>query len=95
MSGCVAVSDDGRPVMDDGVMRRAMAPAANGHRFLSEDLMLVEAAALMAARRIDALRTTHERCVTALRKQEMQKLATEAELRALRAQINPLFCSTP
>jgi two-component system LytT family sensor kinase len=79
------------PTLDAPRCVVTFAPAANGHRFLSEDLMLVEAAALMAARRIDALRTTHERCETALREQEMQKLATEAELRALRAQINPHF----
>ena len=47
--------------------------------------------ALQTARRIDALRVTHERCEQELREQEFSKLATEAELRALRAQINPHF----
>src|SRR4029079_11605827 len=42
-------------------------------------------------RRIDAIRLTHERFERELREQEMGKLATEAELRALRAQINPHF----
>lgn len=69
----------------------AIAAPVDGRRLLSEDLVLVNAAALIAARRIDALRTSHERCELALREQEMQKLATEAELRALRAQINPHF----
>lgn len=68
-----------------------IAPRADGHRFLSEEWRLVESAALIAARRIDALRTSHERCEIALREQEMQKLTTEAELRALRAQVNPHF----
>ena len=68
-----------------------IAPHADGHRFLSEEWLLVEAAALIAARRIDVLRTSHERCEIALREQEMQKLTTEAELRALRAQVNPHF----
>ncbi len=34
---------------------------------------------------------THERCEQELREQEFSKLAAEAELRALRAQINPHF----
>lgn len=68
-----------------------IAPREDGHRFLSEELTLVEEAVSLAARRIDALRTSHERCEIALREQEMQKLATEAELRALRAQVNPHF----
>lgn len=79
------------PTLDSPRCVVAVAPRMNGRRFLSEELTLVEAAALIAARRIDALRTTHERCETAIREQEMQKLATEAELRALRAQINPHF----
>jgi two-component system LytT family sensor kinase len=45
----------------------------------------------MVARRIDALRVTHERCEQNLREQEINKLATEAQLRALRAQVNPHF----
>jgi two-component system, LytTR family, sensor kinase len=45
----------------------------------------------MVARRIDAVRVIHERCLRDLHEQEMRKLATEAELRALRAQINPHF----
>ena len=45
----------------------------------------------MTARRIDALRVIHERCEQEFREQEFSKLATEAELRALRAQINPHF----
>lgn len=68
-----------------------VAVREDGHRFLSEELALVEEAASLAARRIDVLRTSHERCEIALREQEMQKLATEAELRALRAQVNPHF----
>jgi two-component system LytT family sensor kinase len=47
--------------------------------------------ALRLGRRIDALRMTRERYERELREQEMDKLATEAELRTLRAQINPHF----
>jgi hypothetical protein len=64
---------------------------AAGRRLLSDDLAMLEAVAFTLARRIDALRITHERCEQDLREQEISKLATEAELRALRAQINPHF----
>jgi len=43
------------------------------------------------ARRIDAIRITQERHEREIREREMGRLATEAELRALRAQINPHF----
>ena len=52
---------------------------------------MLESAALLTARRIDALRVTHERCEQEIREQEFSKLATEAQLSALRAQINPHF----
>jgi LytS/YehU family sensor histidine kinase len=52
---------------------------------------MVEAAAATAARRIDALRMAAERYERRLREEEMLKLAAEAELRALRAQVNPHF----
>jgi LytS/YehU family sensor histidine kinase len=52
---------------------------------------MLEAVAIMVARRLDALRVTHERCEQNLREQEINKLATEAQLRALRAQDNPHF----
>jgi hypothetical protein len=68
-----------------------VGPLAGGRRLLSDDLAFLEAVALMAARRLDALRVTHERFAQTLREQEISKLATEAQLRALRAQINPHF----
>jgi len=64
---------------------------AGGRRLLSDDFEMLEAIALTLARRIDALRVTHERCEQDRREQEISKLATEAQLRALRAQINPHF----
>jgi two-component system LytT family sensor kinase len=64
---------------------------SGGRRLLSDDTALLESVALMLARRIDAVRVAHERCERNLREQEMGKLATEAELRALRAQLNPHF----
>ncbi len=62
-----------------------------GRRLLSDDEALLDAAAVIAARRIDAIRLTLERYETQLREEEMQKLAAEAELKALRAQVNPHF----
>jgi two-component system LytT family sensor kinase len=64
---------------------------AQGQRLLSDDISILETVALLTARRIDAVRVNHDRCVMDLRTQEMSKLATEAELRALRAQLNPHF----
>ncbi len=64
---------------------------SGGRRLLSDDIALLESVALMLARRIDAVRVIHERCERNLREQEIGKLATEAELRALRAQLNPHF----
>jgi len=62
-----------------------------GRQLLSDDVTMLESVAMMLARRIDAVRVTHERCERNLREQEIGKLATEAELRALRAQLNPHF----
>jgi hypothetical protein len=59
-------------------------PLAGGRRLLSDDLAMLDNMALLAARRIDALRLARERY-------EQNKLTTEAELRALRAQMNPHF----
>jgi two-component system, LytTR family, sensor kinase len=69
----------------------AIGDVTGGRRFLSDDVATLDALAAVAARRIDAIRITHERYERELRDQEMEKLATEAELRALRAQLNPHF----
>lgn len=69
----------------------AIAPLTGGRRLLSDDVAMLEAIATMAARRIDAIRVTQERHEREIREREMSRLATEAELRALRAQINPHF----
>ncbi len=52
----------------------------SGRHLLSDDARLLDDLALLAARRIDAIRLAR-----------ISKLATEAELRALRAQVNPHF----
>ena len=62
-----------------------------GRRLLSDDLATLETVAVVVARRVDAIRITRERYERELRDQEIGRLVTEAELRALRAQINPHF----
>ena len=62
-----------------------------GRRLLSEEIALLESVALLAARRIDVIRVSQERYVQKFREQEFAKLATEAQLTALRSQINPHF----
>jgi two-component system LytT family sensor kinase len=64
---------------------------AGGRRLLSDDVAMLERVAVVVARRIDGLRLTGERYERMLQEREMRALATEAELRALRAQINPHF----
>ncbi len=64
---------------------------AGGRLLLPDDREFLDAAALIAARRIDAVRLSVERFEQRLRQEEMERLAAEAELRALRSQINPHF----
>jgi two-component system LytT family sensor kinase len=79
------------PTSDQPHFVIAITRPTGGRRLLSGDLDTLEAIAAVVARRIDAIRLSHERFERELREQEMGKLATEAELRALRAQINPHF----
>lgn len=62
-----------------------------GRKFLSEEIEALKTISLVVGRRIDLLRVNHERCEQELREQEFSKLATEAQLAALRAQMNPHF----
>ena len=52
---------------------------------------MLSAVAVMAGRRIDGLRLGRERYARQTREREIAQLMTEAELRALRAQLNPHF----
>jgi hypothetical protein len=65
--------------------------SSGGRTLLSDDLMLIDAVAASVGRRIDEVRLESERLAREQREQEMRRLATEAELRALRAQLNPHF----
>lgn len=64
---------------------------AGGRHLLSDEIEMLEAVALLTARKIDALRVTDERHTQELREREFSRLAAEAQLSALRAQINPHF----
>jgi LytS/YehU family sensor histidine kinase len=70
------------PVLTGEPPRYALAVGelSSGRLLLSDDVELLNALALIGARRIDAIRLAR-----------ISKLATEAELRALRAQVNPHF----
>jgi hypothetical protein len=62
-----------------------------GGRLSLADEVLLDAVAVMGARRIDAVRIIHERYEQQVREEQIGKLATEAELKALRAQLDPHF----
>jgi hypothetical protein len=79
------------PTAEPPYYRLEIGILGGGRRLLSGDIAMLEAVSVMIARRIDSLRVIHERCEQGLREQKIHKLATEAQLRALRAQVNPHF----
>lgn len=91
----VALNRDGAalhlPTTDSPAYQMVFEGFRGGRRLLSDETAMLEAVALIASRRIDAMRVLHERCDREFREQEFSKLATEAQLAALRAQINPHF----
>ncbi|MEO8072277.1 MAG: histidine kinase [Acidobacteriota bacterium] len=79
------------PTAEPTFYRINLSDFSGGRRLLSDEVEMLEAVALLAARQIDNLRVTNERYEQKRQAQEFSKLATEAQLRALRAQINPHF----
>jgi len=79
------------PVAEPPHYTLEVAELTGGRRLLSDDRAALDTMAALVGRRIDAIRITRERYERELREQEIGKLATEAELRALRSQINPHF----
>ncbi|MEO8564344.1 MAG: histidine kinase [bacterium] len=79
------------PTAEHPRFRVSIEGLAPGRRLLSDDVALLEHVSNAAARRIDVIRVAHERYDREAREQDMLRLATEAELRALRAQLNPHF----
>ncbi len=94
----VVVSSDGRasaivylPVTEAPGMSVRLGDLPGGRRLLSDDVALLEWLAIAAARRIDEIRIVQERLEQTLRRVELTRLATHAELQALRARLNPHF----
>jgi two-component sensor histidine kinase len=94
----VVVSRDGRasalvhlPVSEQPGVCIKLGDLPGGRRLLSDDVALLEWLAIAAARRIDEIRIVQERLEQTLRRVELTRLATHAELQALRAQLNPHF----
>jgi two-component system, LytTR family, sensor kinase len=79
------------PSMDGPYYMLCVRDLSGGRRLLSDDVAMLLRVALLVARRIDAVRSMQERYRHDIQEQEMRKLAAEAELRALRAQVNPHF----
>jgi signal transduction histidine kinase len=78
-------------VADPPSYRIVVSGLRGGRRLLSDDCRALERIATTVGRRIDSIRLAQERFDRELRERETAQLATEAELRALRAQINPHF----
>ncbi len=79
------------PVTETPQFILEVSELTRGRRLLSGDHAALQTIAALLGRRIDAIRLSRERYARQLREHEMSKLATEAELRALRSQINPHF----
>src|SRR5262249_2161176 len=79
------------PTVDEPRYTLTISELTGGRPLLSDDLTSPESIAVIAGRRIDAIRITQERHERELREEEVAKLASQAELRALRAQVNPHF----
>jgi two-component system LytT family sensor kinase len=79
------------PVSEGPDFLIAIHDLTGGRQLLSGDVAMLSSVARLVARRIDAIRLTRERYDQGVREQEMATLAAEAELRALRSQINPHF----
>jgi signal transduction histidine kinase len=79
------------PVAEPPRFALEIGPLTGGRRLLSDDRAALDAIASTLARRIDTIRLARERFERQIREQETERLAAEAELRALRSQINPHF----
>jgi two-component system, LytTR family, sensor kinase len=79
------------PTTESPFYKLSLSEFAGGRHLLSDEVEMLQNIAFIAARRIDAVRVTHERYQAEYREQEFSKLATEAQLTALRSQINPHF----
>jgi two-component system LytT family sensor kinase len=69
----------------------AIAPGPNGGRLLSDELNFLLTIAERVGRRLETIGFKRERRERELRESNLQRLLTESEIKALRAQINPHF----
>jgi two-component system, LytTR family, sensor kinase len=79
------------PTTDAPIYTITISGLAAGRRLLSDDFAMLDGVALIVARRLDAVRVSQERYGRDLREREILQLATQAQLTALRAQLNPHF----
>jgi hypothetical protein len=79
------------PTVDSPQYAITISELEGGRRLLSADTDVIEKLSLLTARRIDVVRSALERVGRNVREQEMSRLAAEAELRMLRAQLHPHF----
>lgn len=79
------------PTAESPYIKVELSDFHGGRRLLSDETSMLETVSLMTARRLDALRVVDERLEQQYREQEISKLAAQAQLSALRAQINPHF----
>lgn len=79
------------PTVEAPFYKITLTGFAGGRRLLSDELRMIGEVTLLAARRIDAIRVAHERFNMEIRGEKLAKFATEAQLSALRAQVNPHF----
>ena len=69
----------------------AVAPGQSSRKLLSDELRFLSSMAERLGRRVEALRFEQERRARELRESRLRHSLTQAELRALQAQINPHF----
>ncbi len=81
----LACPHEGRPLI------LLAGPRAFGQSYLSEELSALRSVAALLERSLENIHLNEERRRQAIREEELRKLATEAELRTLRAQIDPHF----
>jgi two-component system, LytTR family, sensor kinase len=68
-----------------------VSPTAGGRRLLTEEMVFLQAIAGEVSRRLYALEFERERQERQLREERLRHSLTEAELKALRAQVDPHF----
>ena len=84
-------SVEGLDAVMEGRGRVVLEPRPSGIPFMTEDRRLLDSLALILGVVLDNVRFREQQAAQQEREQQLRLLATRAELRALRAQINPHF----